>query len=344
MRGGGGMSEELKAPFPWFGGKRKAASLIWPRFGNVPNYVEPFAGSLAVLLARPHVAKTETVNDADCFLANFWRATAADPESVSFFADSPVNEADLHARHRWLVDRVEFRGRMRSDPDYFDAKIAGWWVWGLCAWIGSGWCSAVPGGTTHHKLPELASELLAHSQVRAGLSQQLPHLSAGRERHAQRLGAAADGVERTKIREVFDILAARLRRCRVACGDFERVLSDSVTWRHGTTAILLDPPYADGAEVYAEGGNSTFARVATWAIEHGQDERLRICLCGYDGTFSPPTGWSTVEWKATGGYGSQRKDGTNENAKRERLWFSPGCLNLATKPRQPSLFSTSSEA
>lgn len=44
----------LKAPFPWFGGKSRAAHLIWPRFGNVPNYVEPFAGSLAVLLNRPH--------------------------------------------------------------------------------------------------------------------------------------------------------------------------------------------------------------------------------------------------------------------------------------------------
>ncbi len=29
---------------------------------------------------------------------------------------------------------------MRNDPDYFDAKIAGWWVWGQCLWIGGGWC------------------------------------------------------------------------------------------------------------------------------------------------------------------------------------------------------------
>jgi hypothetical protein len=45
--------QNLKAPFPWFGGKIRAAHLIWPRFGDVPNYVEPFAGSLAVLLRRP---------------------------------------------------------------------------------------------------------------------------------------------------------------------------------------------------------------------------------------------------------------------------------------------------
>src|SRR5689334_19180994 len=43
----------LKAPFPWFGGKSRVASLVWERFGEVRNYVEPFAGSLAVLLGRP---------------------------------------------------------------------------------------------------------------------------------------------------------------------------------------------------------------------------------------------------------------------------------------------------
>ena len=35
------------APFPYFGGKSAIAHEIWARFGDVPNYVEPFAGSLA---------------------------------------------------------------------------------------------------------------------------------------------------------------------------------------------------------------------------------------------------------------------------------------------------------
>ena len=42
----------LKAPFPWFGGKSRAAHLVWERFGNVRAYVEPFFGSGAVLLRR----------------------------------------------------------------------------------------------------------------------------------------------------------------------------------------------------------------------------------------------------------------------------------------------------
>jgi DNA adenine methylase len=124
----------LRAPFPWFGGKSRVARLVWERFGDVPNYVEPFAGSMAVLLARPTEARIETVNDLDCYISNFWRALQADPEELAAWADWPVNEADLHARHRWLVGRAEFRKRMRSDPDFYDPKIAGWWVWGISQW------------------------------------------------------------------------------------------------------------------------------------------------------------------------------------------------------------------
>ena len=38
-------ARKLQAPFPWFGGKSQDAHIVWERFGNVPNYVEPFFGS-----------------------------------------------------------------------------------------------------------------------------------------------------------------------------------------------------------------------------------------------------------------------------------------------------------
>jgi site-specific DNA-adenine methylase len=139
------MGKELKAPFPAFGGKSKIAHRIWKALGNVDNFIEPFFNSGATLLLRPDPPKIETANDIDCYIANFWRATKHDPEAVVSYADGPVNEADLHARHRYLVlsdDAAAFRAKMRSDPDYYDPKIAGWWCWGLCCWIGSGWCDA----------------------------------------------------------------------------------------------------------------------------------------------------------------------------------------------------------
>ena len=90
----------MKAPFPWFGGKSRCADIVWARFGDVKNYVEPFFGSGAVLLARPerHSGSTETVNDIDGYVVNFWRAIQADPETVAEYADWPVFECDLHAR------------------------------------------------------------------------------------------------------------------------------------------------------------------------------------------------------------------------------------------------------
>jgi DNA adenine methylase len=118
----------LRAPFPWFGGKSRAAHLVWEALGNVANYVEPFCGSAAVLLARPHAPRVETVNDADGMVANFWRAVAAAPAEVAHHADWPVNEADLHARHRWLIgQRESLTERLIADPEWFDARVAGWW-------------------------------------------------------------------------------------------------------------------------------------------------------------------------------------------------------------------------
>ncbi|HNI38143.1 MAG TPA: DNA adenine methylase, partial [Pseudomonadales bacterium] len=85
-----------KAPFPYFGGKSEIADAVWSRLGDTPNYVEPFFGSGAVLLNRPHwqPKKTmlETVNDASGFIANFWRAVRAAPDEVAYHADNPVNE------------------------------------------------------------------------------------------------------------------------------------------------------------------------------------------------------------------------------------------------------------
>lgn len=163
------MTPELRAPFPYFGGKSKVAHEIWHRFGDVPNYVEPFCGSAAVLLARPGTPRVETINDANCFVANFWRAIYAQPEAVAALCDWPINEADLHARHRWLMlsgAALEWRERMKRDADHYDVKIAAWWVWGACQWIGAGWCDGTrlfgEGNTRHGKLPVLDSAKGVH--------------------------------------------------------------------------------------------------------------------------------------------------------------------------------------
>jgi DNA adenine methylase len=316
----------LKAPFPWFGGKSRVADLVWDRFGNVPNYVEPFFGSGAVLLARPHEPHTETINDLDCAVANFWRALQHDPDGVAYYADQPVNEADQHAKHLWLCSQEEFRERMKTDPDYFDVKIAGWWVWGQCIWIGSGWCaSQLPhlgdaGNGVHRKRPHLGS-------AGTGVHRQLPHLG-----NAGTGDIASDRTLGTPVREYLGLLAGRLRRVRVCCGDWSRVCGPSPTFKHGITGVLLDPPYAGEADrqegLYATDSLTVAHAVREWAIENGDNRLMRIALCGYDGEHDMPDTWECVAWKACGGYGSQGEARGRKNAGRERIWFSPHCLKM----------------
>ena len=309
----------MKAPFPWFGGKSRVAHLVWDRFGNVVNYVEPFFGSGAVLLERPHSPGTETINDADCMVANFWRALQNDPDAVTFYADNPVNEADQHARHLWLCSQSEFRERMKIDPEYYDAKIAGWWVWGQCIWIGSGWCSV--------QLPHLGNAGM-------GINRQLPHLGdAGMG--GECVSAPTSG---TPLLAYMRELSKRLRRVRVCCGDWSRVCGPSVTFKHGISGVFLDPPYLDGrtANVYASDSLTVANDVREWAIFNGDNRDMRIALCGYEGEHDMPDTWECVAWKAQGGYGSLGDNRALENSGKERIWFSPYCL----RP-QLGLFGTS---
>ncbi len=295
--------------------------MVWRAFGaRINNYVEPFAGSLAVLLARPGGAgKIETVNDADRYLANFWRAVAADPAAVARYADWPVNEADLHARHEWLVNQTEFRERMHADPDFCDAKVAGWWCWGLATWIGGGWCAQ----PRNHKCPKLDGiGKGVHSN--AGHSARMPGLGNDRGIH---------GVSAAPAEHWFRSLQVRLRRVRVACGDWTRVLGPSVLGKGKNVggrrpcAVFLDPPYAAGLRaggLYAEDSAGLSTDVRQWAVDHGDDPELRIALCGYAGEHTMPPNWSQYAWTAARGYATA----DNDNRLRERIWFSPHCLPL----------------
>lgn len=88
---------KLHLPLKWHGGKRYLADAILARMPRHMHYVEPFAGGLAVLLARDpddprfwwgqsgqERGVSEIVNDLDGHLANFWRVLA-DPERFPEF-------------------------------------------------------------------------------------------------------------------------------------------------------------------------------------------------------------------------------------------------------------------
>ncbi len=303
------MVRKLKAPFPWFGGKSQVSDLVWERFGDVKNYVEPFFGSGAVLLGRHqshYDIAVETVNDKDCMIANFWRAVQKDPKSVAKYADCPVNEAELHARHRWIIEQKPIlKEKAHNDMEWYDPKIAGIWVWGMSSSIGNCFQSNTP-------------------------TQGVPHL-----------GNSGRGVNRpTKrkaIKRWMKSLADRLRYVRVCCGDWKRVCGESILFPNnskkvknmGVTGVFLDPPYAGYDKLYSQQGVFT-EEIMEFISKWESCEVMRIALCGYEGEYDLPE-WEVVKWKAKGGYGLQRKVGKNKNNHRERIWFSPHCLSKSSK-------------
>lgn len=355
--------EPLKAPFVWFGGKRRVAAEVWQALGDVDNYVEPFAGSLAVLLGRPtgHNGETETVNDADAYLCNAWRALAADPDEVARWCDWPVNETDLLARHLWLVDHGRQRIKlMEANPDFYDAKVAGWWLWGINAWIGSGWCAG-------HGPWQVIDGKVVLTKERGGQWRQRPHLGdagQGVNRQLPHLGTPGQGVNRKRphlgnrgrdkpgketdvsnLMAYFRTLADRLRRVRVCCGDWARVVTEGALAYGETVGVFLDPPYQGDVrtrDLYRVDDHEISSAVRAWCLAHGDDPRLRIVLAGYaeEHEAALPVTWRRHRYSANAAYQTHSGGGQNaENRHKECLWFSPHCLSqddapLFTQPKE----------
>lgn len=112
----------VRPPFPYFGGKQTLGPRIAAVLPGHQHYVEPYGGSLAVLLAKPP-STMETVNDLDQDVMTFWRvlrerpdelirACALTPHSrVEYEAASDRDECDdLERARRVWVKLTQGRG------------------------------------------------------------------------------------------------------------------------------------------------------------------------------------------------------------------------------------------
>jgi hypothetical protein len=161
----------LKAPFPYyFGGKSTVAPKVWAALGQPKHYIEPFFGSGAVLLNRPDYnpqKHMETICDKDGFVANAWRGMQFAPDELAKVCDWPVNHADLNARRKYLNDHSDLLLKLCDDPEYYDAKMAGYWIWAMSCWIGSGLVRP-------KAMPDVTNAKGVHKTTVAG---KRPHLS-----------------------------------------------------------------------------------------------------------------------------------------------------------------------
>lgn len=141
------MAGPLKPPFAYYGGKTTLAPKIAELLPKHDHYVEPFAGSLAVLLAKEPVG-WETVNDLDGDLVNFWRVLRDNPDDLEraamltphsreeYETSKTLDGDELERARRVWVRLTQGRSnsmkptgwRMRSDasmgtslPDYVNA-------------------------------------------------------------------------------------------------------------------------------------------------------------------------------------------------------------------------------
>ena len=331
-------TEPPKAPFPYFGGKSKAANLIWSRFGaaDLGNYVEPFLGSAAVFLRRPpeFTGCWTTLNDLDGHVVNFWRSIALSPEETARHAAQPVFECDLHARHLALVTGAKGEAeKLMASPDYHDPKRAGWWAWGATVWIGGGWCAG--DGPWHAEPDADGVPVFTLGNGGTGVNRQLPHLGdggTGVNRQLPAIGCAPALIGRNRgitaeklawVQDWFARLQDSFREARVACGDWERICSPGTMTRNGPCAVLLDPPYSLTGAVYAQDSSTVSGDVRKWCIANGANPLLRIALCGHEGEHNEleALGWTVEKWDRSGGY-----QGADD---RERIWFSPACIHSA---------------
>ncbi len=340
----------MKAPFPYFGGKKLIAEKVWEILGDCDGYVEPFFGSGAMLWKRPNWEGTyELINDKDCHVANVWRSIRNAPDQVAEWADFPINHAELNARSEYLKANAKaMRQAVGTDESYFDPKMAGYWIWCACLWIG-------------------ASDLNEESKEREDWNRPIPRLSGvgifNQECKEWNtaipvLGKYA-GIFSKKTRDngfegeallprnngIYNwmrVLANRLKDVTGLCGDWKRGLHTiEMGQSHhiaNSCAIFLDPPYGGENKhdiVYTEDSFNVAKEVREWCVANGSRKHLRIALCGYGNEHDEllSHGWQKLEWKASGGYGNQNKEG-NDNSKLERVWYSPNC----TKPNQPTLF------
>jgi hypothetical protein len=365
-------------PYHYFGGKRAIASVVWERLGNVKTYVEPFFGGGAVFWLRPqeHFAsgerRWELLNDIDGMIVNFLRAVYHDPEAVSHYANWHITELDLTARHIWLVHQKEnLVRRLEADPEYYDAKIAGWWVWGINNWIGGGWCrgngawvlqgevlvkkrNADEKGADK-KRPQTGHEVHGYLSVnKKGIDKARPQ--TGNKVHGY-LSLNEKGIDKARpqtghnclgilshnsdLIAYFEKLSQRLRGnvCKILCGDWKRCLTPCCTIHSGIpVGVFLDPPYAsDRSLIYAHDSTSVCFEVLNWCKEKGNDERFRIALCGYRGYYDEleSLGWTPYYWTTGGGYSNQGQDQGRVNKYREVVWFSPHCLQSTQQLKLP---------
>lgn len=206
------MTTPTSLPFAYNGKKTNAAKQIWELLGDPKHYIEPFAGSCAVLLSRPHdyTQRYETINDYDAYLTNLLRAIKLDPEKLFEHVDAtPANRIECAAlRKEAHTEEENLRELIEADRTYCDVDTAAQYYAMLCdSFPGSSGLRAAP--STHVRL------------------------------------SYRDG-----LKPIFEQIAQRFRHVCIHAASWETLVTNAQL--PSPTGVYLDPPYDKTERAYRQ--------------------------------------------------------------------------------------------
>lgn len=132
----------MRSPFPYYGSKVRLASRIVSLFPPHRTFVEPFAGSAAVLFAKP-ASPVEVINDLDGNVVTFFRVLRdRRDELVEALRLTPYARAEYNAAVLEDVDLSELERARR----FFVRAQQGFNAAGTGRW--AGWSNGIRNGST----------------------------------------------------------------------------------------------------------------------------------------------------------------------------------------------------
>lgn len=116
--------EQLKGVIGRMGAKSKLRDWLTPRFPKCHTYVEPFGGTLKVLMWKKRTARIEIVNDVDDDLIHFFRYVTFFPRELAALVNSMPTHQKLVEYLRGELKARALTGLERAAAVYYSLKLS----------------------------------------------------------------------------------------------------------------------------------------------------------------------------------------------------------------------------
>ena len=267
-------NEKILIPFAYYGGKASHLKNILPFVPKHDAYLEPFAGSLAVLLNKP-VSKIEIVNDLDYLIFNFFKVLRDHKEDLL-----QKLEYTLYSKNEFqLAVSVTKDSSLWSKVDQIELA--------RCTY-----CIITMAIQTSVRSSGSSSNFAMVYKIKAGTGRFLQH--------------------KVKIERDLSLISKRLRSVAIENKDaidlLEKILSHDDAWRY---FIYCDPPYIissmkSNSTYRIDSSKEEWHEKFLCSII---DKKAKIMVSGYESDLYNDilAGWNKAHWHAQSRAGSNKK-------------------------------------